>query len=122
MAVQDVRFRLAEDLNLHGVNVIDSTAWWEKRFAACGDWDSWCWETVTGREYTSRKPYFNGFVVCTYQLGRANAQIVELALRNDKAVLAWSKGQPLLVVTSVHQRDSEAWVDGWSYKTRPLEG
>lgn len=120
--VQDVGFRVEADLGLTNAQVIDSHSWWQKRFNACGNWDAWCWETVTGRDYGTRKPYFNGFVVCTFRLGRANAQIAELALRNNKAVLSWSKNGPLTLVTVVNELDANDWVEGWSYETKPLGG
>ena len=69
-----------------------SSHWWSAQFERAGSWDSWIWETVTGKSFNTRGPHFDGFVVCTEQLGKANAGIVGLALKQKRSVLACRNG------------------------------
>lgn len=100
--------------------VFDSHAWYKERFESCGDWQSWVWETVNGKDYHSRRPHFNGFAVASPRLGRANADIVKLALRNKKGVLYWSRDEAIQVVRSVTTLDADSWVDGWGVETSEI--
>jgi hypothetical protein len=108
-------------LGIPDVAITDSGEWFRERFAVCGDWQSWIWESVNGKDYNTRELNFDGFIVCTDPLGRANAQIVELALRNQRAVLSWD-GSDLKSVSRLLVRDANSWVDGWGVETSPLGG
>jgi hypothetical protein len=122
--VEQMRTDLTRALTAFGLPnaaLTDSGAWFHERFAVCGDWESWIWETVNGKDYATRQPNFDGFVVCTDTLGRANAQIIDLALRNDRAVLAWD-GSELRSVSRLVTHDSNRWVDGWGIETTSLGG
>jgi hypothetical protein len=103
------------------VQVKPSTLWYQQRFESCGDWESWVWETVNGREYSTRKPFFDGFAVCSDPMGRANAEIAKLALRNRKAVLAWSPSEPLRFVQEVVTLDADKWTGGWTVRANPIQ-
>lgn len=122
--VEQMRTELTGALHAFGlpdVAITDSGAWFRERFAVCGDWESWIWESVCGKDYATRQPNFDGFVVCTDPLGRANAQIVELALRNQRAVLAWD-GSELRSVSRLVTYDNNRWADGWGIETTSLGG
>ena len=115
----DVKSALAQ-AGISNVVLTDSGAWFRERFQQSGDWDSWVWETVNGIDYVTRQHYFDGFVVTAEQLGRANAGIVSLALRNKRAVLAYVDDRPLKKVTEVHADDPDNWAEGWSYDAQLL--
>jgi len=108
-----VKSKLTSSLGLTDAGLTDSAAWYREMFESCGNWDSWIWETVTGRDYETREPHFDGFVVCGDRLGRASASIVNLALRNGRAVLAWEESLPLRSVQEVVPIDREDMTYGW---------
>lgn len=99
------------------IEVVSSTEWYEKTFEACASWSDWIWKSVVEVDYASRKPQFAGFIVCTKSLGRANAGIVDLALKQNRAVLAISDDDRLVVVTGLRTDDPEDWMGGWSVRT-----
>jgi hypothetical protein len=117
-----VKAKLSSSLDLGAVVLTDSAAWYREQFDACGNWDSWVWETVTGRDYATREKHFHGFIVLGDRLGRASAGIVDLALRNGRAVLAWKEAEPLLTVQSVVRLDDEDMVSGWGMGTTDIKG
>lgn len=122
--IEQMRTDLTRALHAFGLsNVVltDSGAWFRERFSACGDWESWVWESVCGKDYNTRAPNFDGFVVCVDTLGRANAQIVDLALRNQRAVLAWD-GSELRSVSRLLTYDHQRWADGWGIETTSIGG
>ena len=121
-ALAGIKDRLDEDLDLAGkVTLRDSASWYREAFPAAGTWEGWIWETVNGKNFKTRQPHFAGFVVCGGVLGRANAQVVELALRDKRAVLQWtSTRHPLRVVAAVTKRNTDSWIDGWGVATNPL--
>lgn len=108
-------------LGLADVTLSDSGSWFRERFQQTGDWDSWVWETVNGIDYISRKYNFDGFVVTSDQLGKANAGIVSLALQNKRAVLAYDEDRPLRKVTELHADDPTNWTEGWSFDAEHIE-
>ena len=111
-AVESVHAALKEKLGLDA-ELTASSVWYKEHFSRCGDWDSWIWETVTGKSYDTRKPHFAGFIVCEEKLGRANAQIVDLAVRNKKVVLFCRKDLPLSEVEGTEETDPDNWKQGW---------
>lgn len=100
-------------------DIKDSSTWFREKFSSCGDWDAWIWETVNGRDYMTRQHHFDGFLICTDTLGKANANIAGLALRNQRAVLSWLEDQPIRIVTAVKTVDDTNWAEGWSFETQP---
>lgn len=100
----------------------DSAAWYREKFASSGSWESWIFETVAGRDYHTRRPNFDGFVVATTTMGKANASICSLALQNDRAVLAWQEDQPLRLVTSINLDNPDDWANGWSFESKAIGG
>jgi hypothetical protein len=117
-AVETADALLKERLGVE-VQLVDSAFWHKEHFGRCGDWSSWVWETVTGRDYDTREHHFSGFIVCEEELGKANAQLVELALRNGRSVLFARKNRPLSTVKEVKVADETNWQRGW---TAILEG
>ena len=94
------------------VELIDSLAWYEARFAACGNWDSWSLEAVTGRSYRHRQPYFDGFVSAgSMAIGRGEARTLSLALSIGKPVY-WLDAGKLKRVKEVSPSS-----DGWHILT-----
>jgi len=111
-AVETAEALIREKLKLE-VELVDSAFWHKEQFQRCGDWSSWIWETVTGRDYDTRRPHFAGFIICEEELGKANAQLVELALRNGRSVLFARRNRPLSTVKAVEEADSTNWQRGW---------
>ena len=116
---KSVRGKLLDEMNMP-FEIVDSAKWYRASFAASGGWDSWIWETVTGKGYESREEHFRGFVVCQGEnVSRATAGIVELALRNDRPVLFWDEEAPYLkVVAGVEETDPGDFSRGWKIYTR----
>lgn len=113
--------QIAATLGLPGEpHITDSIDWYQEKFGTAGNWDSWVWETVTGRDYETRKPHFDGFVVFGDRIGKAGAAIVDLALRNAKAVIFWSDGH-LAHVRGVTVVDSEDMARGWGLLLEELK-
>ena len=112
-----------KSLGIENVQLKDSGTWFRERFPACSDWDSWIWETVNGIDYASRELYFDGFILTSRQLGRANASIVSLALRNKRLVLAYEdEDRPLRNVIQINVEDENNWVEGWSFDSTEIGG
>lgn len=113
-AVEKVKMAMTKFLGRENLHFKDSVTWYKEQFGSCGNWDSWVWETVTGKDYGTREPYFNGFVVYGERLGRASACIVDLALRSNRAVLALrSDLTPIEMVRGVASVDETDMVAGW---------
>ena len=91
---------------------IDSLAWYETRFAACGNWDSWALEAATGKSYRDRQPYFRAFVVLDDDtVGQDTAKVLQLALDARKAVYHLLE-RKLIPVTEVKEIEG-----GWNIHT-----
>jgi|ETNvirenome_6_85_1030632.scaffolds.fasta_scaffold00900_12 hypothetical protein len=87
------------------VVLVDSLSWYDTHFAACGDWDSWALEAVTGKSYRSREPYFHGFVLTGEgHVGQGTAKVVTFALDMRKAVY-WLSGGTLKPVAKLTSED-----------------
>lgn len=99
----------------------DSRTWYSESFSLCGSWDAWTWATVAEKPYGSRRTHFDGFVVCTPTLGRANKAIVDHALRDGRVVLFWDREQ-LSLVQRLITRDENNWRAGWAVQTVPILG
>ena len=102
--------------------LIDSSTWYKTFFPSCGNWESWIWETVTGKDYSTRQPRFSGFIVTETPLGKANAGIVRLALRNNSAVLLCRNQADIAVVTDVVETEQSDWGANWDVTTKPFGG
>lgn len=101
----------------------DSLTLFRETFDRCGNWDSWIWDAVSGRDYNTREHRFKGFVVCkSRSLGRANASIVDLALSNQRAVLYFEPGNPIQFVSKIAQTEAEELASGWTVTTQELRG
>lgn len=111
-AVAKTKNGLSSGLGLNGAMLVDSVSWYREQFDACGNWDSWIWETVTGRDYATRDRHFDGFVVYGSRLGRASAGIASLAIQNGRAVLSWD-GEAVKTVRSIERVDSNDMTAGW---------
>jgi hypothetical protein len=99
------------------VKLTSSSEWFQQTFASSGSWSSWVYNTVCGRSYTTRKPYFTGFVLHTPNgIGRVTADIARLALTNDSLVLAFDSRE-LAKVSAVYTIDENAWTNGWGVVT-----
>jgi hypothetical protein len=121
-ALSKVKTTLSTSLGLDNVALVDSASWYREQFDSCGNWDSWVWETVTGRDYATREQHFHGFVVLGDRLGKASAGIADLALRNGRAVLAWKESKDLCNVQSIVCLDKEDMAAGWGLGTTSIKG
>lgn len=100
---------------LKRIELQDSKTWYRENFDRCGNYDSWIWDTVCGKEYGTRAPYFHGYILARdTTLGRANAAISELALNNGKPVLFWAPEAPLEIVTKICALETEDVTAGWT--------
>lgn len=103
------------------VCLTDSLSWYREAFDRCGNWDSWIWDSVTGRDYDTREYRFKGFVVVKSKaLGRGNASITDLALAKQRVVLYFEPENMIETVTRVDQTDAEDLASGWTITTQPL--
>lgn len=107
---------------LPSVRLMDSSSWYREKFSTCGDWDAWIWETVNGRDYSTRRPHFDGFVVTQRTMGKANAQIVAFSLRHDRMVFSLEHDGSIRVVKAVNCINANDWTDGWSYDAVEVGG
>ena len=106
-------------LGVPQVSTADSKSWYTSHFESAGTWESWIWDTVCGKDFATRKPYFQGFVVIGSTVGRAGAGIVDLALRTGKAVLSYD-GEHLSQVTGV-TAPSDGEYGSWAVEARRIE-
>ena len=105
-------FRAVRAATEKTVELVDSLAWYESRFASCGNWNSWALEAVTGRSYRHRRSYFDGFVVTGGEsLGQGTAKVALLALSLHKPVY-WLDRTKLKTIAKVTSSDG-----GWHIST-----
>lgn len=103
------------------LTVVDSLTWYQSTFAACGNWESWIWETVTSKDYYTRQLVFRGYVLAqSLVLSRANAGIIRLALSSGRPVFFYLEGHPLQAVSRVVERDPEDFSSGWEAETKAI--
>ena len=119
-ATEAVRVALTGIVQTKPIQVTDSFAWYRDAFGRCGTWESWIWETVLGKDYGTREPHFDGFVVFGERLGRAGAGIADLAIRSNRAVLLYRDGNRLESVRTVAQIDPNDMVTGWGVESTPV--
>lgn len=79
--------------------------WHLLMYKTCGDYKSWMWETVLGRDYTTRKPHFDAFLILPEPLDNAGAEIVFLALSKNRPVLGFNQGWSLLHISSIREEE-----------------
>ena len=84
---------------------------YDELFAKCGSWASWINHIAIGQDYLSRKPIYDKFYCVTDTLGRANADILEKALKAGKECFFFD-GTDLQEIVAVHQ-ESDDWTNGW---------
>lgn len=104
-----------------GVNpqCVPGGEWFRESFSKHGNWDSWIWDTVHGKDYNTRALRFAGFVLCGREVGRATAGIARTALQSSRVVLA-VVDSTLYAVTDVVEQDSNRWSDGWTLALSPI--
>lgn len=117
--VNEVKMGFSETFSMEA-KVTDSASWYKAQFPKVGSWDMWIESTVRGKEYSTRRPHFDGFVVCSSLLGRANAGIVKKALEGQRAVLKWDNGA-FSAVNNLIASNPKNWQSGWSVTATPLE-
>lgn len=103
---------------MSSTDLVDTKTWYDQTFGSCGSWDAWVWETVNGKDYSTRKPHFSGFIAVTERLDRSAAQIASLALQQEKVVLGFNQGTHLLHISSLRERPDEA--GGWAVCGTPI--
>lgn len=91
--------------------VVDGMTDWTENFGRCGGWNGWAQDVAQGRDINGRARY--DMIVCPYLcVGKATAQIIELALQAGKPVVA-STGTEARRVRAVVQVDPHSWKAGW---------
>lgn len=98
--------------DVDGLNVVSSTAYFERSFHEAGSWSNWIEQVAEGRQYGGRKDIFQVYVLPSLVVGRATAQILEKALARRKPVMHCANGM-LQRVRRVETVDSENWQAGW---------
>jgi hypothetical protein len=97
------------------VTVICAHEEWAHSFATIGSWDGWARDVATGRRYPDYEPKYHVFVCPDLQIGKATAQILELALAERKPVLYWpSNSMTPVKVIGVNEDDPQNYKGGWS--------
>lgn len=85
-------------------DVVDSRLWFRESFPRCGSLDSWAVETVSGRDYGTRRLVFDGFVVCDTPLNHAGTGVARLAFNEQRPVMLYQGPEaPLVFVTEMSQ-------------------
>ena len=73
--------------------------WYERAFSSSGSWEAFALETVTGKSYQTKRPYFAGFfVVGEGFIENERGQIVQLALAARKPVYVTQDGERITLV------------------------
>jgi len=83
-----------------------------------GDWSAWAKSVVSREHAMTRVPYYDLFVVPSQYVGRATAQIVDLATRGGRPVFLL-KEERLERISSVYPYDPDDWQGG--FKCEPKE-
>jgi len=109
---------LSSSLSLPSPDLTDMKTWYDRTYGSAGSVDAWVWETVNGRDYSTRMPHFRAFVAVTERLDRFAAKIAALALREGKLVLGFNLDNRLLSVSSLLLREDEA--GGWAVCGTPI--
>lgn len=94
-------------------NLVLARTWFEARFKACGSWEAWNTEVAQGIDYHSRSPLFRAILIPDGPIGRATAQIAELAIAAHRPVIAFGPGGAARRVRGVVCVDRENWKSGW---------
>ena len=85
-----------------------------------GDWNVWAKSVVRREHAITRKPYYDFIVVPGTTVGRATAQIVDLAVRAGRPVFLLSE-EKLERITQVYPFDVEDWQGGFRCEPQQLE-
>ena len=120
LELKTVSRRLAEALG-RPVDLRDYKGWHLQMYQTCGDWRSWMWETVLGRDYETRQPHFDAFVVPPDSIDHVSAEIVNLALNKNRPVLGFNQDMALLQINSLRQCDEDTG-GGWAACGIPFTG
>tara|TARA_R100000808_G_scaffold5066_1_gene15731 strand:- start:5882 stop:6346 length:465 start_codon:yes stop_codon:yes gene_type:complete len=81
-----------------------------------GDWDVWA-KSVVHREHSiTRKPYYDMIVIPSQYVGRATAQIVNLANKGGRPVFLLGQ-ESLTRVSQVYPYDPDDWQGGFKCET-----
>lgn len=83
---------------------------WQVNFERAGGWDEWV-QGVVGQSFASGNYRYDGFVVAGRNLGKASAQIVQLALIRRAPVILFEDGRLVKSVQYVYQ--AGGWKDGF---------
>ena len=85
-----------------------------------GDWNVWAKSIVKREHAITRKPYYDLIVVPSTTVGRATAQVVDLAVRAGRPVFFLSD-EKLERITQVYAFDAEDWQGGFRCEPKQLE-
>tara|TARA_R100001082_G_scaffold110514_1_gene90648 strand:- start:3412 stop:3882 length:471 start_codon:yes stop_codon:yes gene_type:complete len=85
-----------------------------------GDWNVWTKSVVKREHAITRKPYYDFIVVPGTTVGRATAQIVDLAVRAGRPVFLLSD-EKLERITQVYPFDVDDWQEGFRCEPQPQQ-
>lgn len=111
---------LRTDLGLESFTLVPARVWWEQSFAAAGNYDSWCRETVSGHDYWTRQPRFHAFTLMGGVVGRANGNIAKHAVEAGRAVFHFAEDERLRVLTRLVPTNSGSWAEEWYVESSPI--
>lgn len=94
--------------------------WWKESFSASGSYDTWCYETVYGLDYWTRRPRFQGYVLVGDVVGRANGAIARHALHRGDVVLHVTDERKLRAVVGLTPTNSGEWRSEWHVVSQEL--
>ena len=96
------------------VKVVAAHEEWAANFATMGSWEGWVRDVAAGRVYPTYEPRYHLFVVPTVYVGKATAQILEVAMQERKKVLIWptTAAEPQ-IATGIEEDDPQNYTHGW---------
>lgn len=104
----------------YAATLVDAHTWARDCFDRMWQWETWVEESVSGRAYYDRTPYFCGFVLPHREVGRASAAVVAGALQVGKPVLLWEQPRTLCAVRGVRPVP-RTWGERWFVQTSGAE-
>jgi hypothetical protein len=96
-----------------GVTFLASSQEFQKHFAAIGSWDGWADHVASGKDYLTRKDYYQSIMCVSETIGKSTAQIVNRSLARGKSVFFYDENRNIKLVSSIIEVDSENWTSGW---------
>jgi hypothetical protein len=75
--------------------------------------DGWTDYVVLGQDFMTRSYHYDVIIMPVEEIGKGNASIVRLALRNKRQILVRVKEREYHLVTGLQTLDEDNWQTGW---------